>query len=363
MTMDIRSSPAISVIAAGDRVVIWNSDDRAEFSVPDDEIGPVASVLADCAKWQPLSTASAHVADVLGVSARRAEDTLLDLAQRGFFQTRTPDENVRPFDEPETWTSYGWRDAYLYHRHIRSLPTPEYSTRAGFEQDVEEMRAIVAEEAQPSAYLDRAALRSVELDRPPAGAPRPGVLSDTVTTEAPLAGRIEPADLEWLMHLSFGKTGTRRLPVTGDHIVKTSPSGGSRHPTEVYPVVLPGTHLEPGVYHYNVREHRLDLLRAGDLTDFVRRHVIILRNRPNFRPRIAFILASVVDRSMYRYRESRSYRVLYQDAGHLLQTFAYAGSSLGRSTYRGYTMHTTEVANLLGIDELEQVPLAYGVLG
>ncbi|MFF7898252.1 SagB/ThcOx family dehydrogenase [Streptomyces sp. NPDC007920] len=363
MAMDIRTSPSVSVVAAEDRVMVWNSDERAEFAVPADDLGMIATVLADCADWRLLDTAVAHTSDALGMAPERVEQTLLDLATRGIFQTRPSKEGEPSFDHPERWSAYGWRDAYLYHRHIRSLPVPEYATKAGFEQDVEEMRAIAAEEPQPSAYLDRSALRRVQLRRPEPDTARAGVLSDTLTTEAHQEGPPEPADLEWLIRLSFGQTGTRRLPVTGDHIVKTSPSGGSRHPTEVYPVVLPGTHLEPGVYHYNVRDHRLDLLRRGDLTEFVRRNVIILRNRPNFQPRIAFILTSVVERSMYRYRESRSYRVLYQDAGHLLQTFAYAGSALGRSTYRGYTMRTAEVADLLGVDELEQMPLAYGVLG
>ncbi|MDF5808502.1 hypothetical protein P4123_14470 [Pseudomonas aeruginosa] len=50
----------------------------------------------------------------------------------------------------------------------------------------------------------------------------------------------------------------------GDVFVrKTSPSGGSLHPVEVYPIVLNVDGIERGIYHYSVRRHGLERLWTG----------------------------------------------------------------------------------------------------
>ncbi|MBE1462215.1 nitroreductase family protein [Kibdelosporangium phytohabitans] len=41
---------------------------------------------------------------------------------------------------------------------------------------------------------------------------------------------------------------------------KTSPSGGGRHPTEIYACVRNVTGVEPGLYHYNGAAHELELI-------------------------------------------------------------------------------------------------------
>jgi hypothetical protein len=40
-------------------------------------------------------------------------------------------------------------------------------------------------------------------------------------------------------------------------VLKTSPSGGARHPIEAYVLVRRVTGIRPGVYHYSVKRHAL----------------------------------------------------------------------------------------------------------
>lgn len=65
-----------------------------------------------------------------------------------------------------------------------------------------------------------------------------------------------------LVEWTWGETAHVRNPDVGAHLLKTSPSGGARHPVEVYPVVLRIEDVPPGVYHYSVRHHALERLDA-----------------------------------------------------------------------------------------------------
>jgi SagB-type dehydrogenase family enzyme len=362
--MRVRTSPGATVIIMENRTIILNSDESTEFELGAASLGKLADILSRWAKWTSFERAAGELQTSMSVEAVRAEATLLDLVNKGIIELADDSDREMPFEDQGTWNGYNWLDAYRYHRHLRSLPKIDYSTRDGFEQDVSAMRDIVASEDQPEPYLCRAGIDSVALCARLGGTTFDGPILDTVThVPESQDEQLSPASFEWLVQICFGQTGVRRLPVTGTHVVKTSPSGGSRHPTEIYPIVLPGEYLDAGLYHYNVKGHRLDTLMVGDLSDFVRNEIIALRGRPGFRPRVVFVLASVAERSMYRYRQAHSYRVLFQDVGHVLQTFAYAGSALGRCTYRGYTLHVSPVAKLLGINMFEQIPLAFGVLG
>jgi hypothetical protein len=68
--------------------------------------------------------------------------------------------------------------------------------------------------------------------------------------------------------------GVDRMDAESQTVFRTSPSGGGRHPTEVYPCVRNVSGLEPGLYHYDGMAHELawigdppdtaDLAACGD---------------------------------------------------------------------------------------------------
>jgi hypothetical protein len=97
-----------------------------------------------------------------------------------------------------------------------------------------------------------------------------------------------------------------------DHLRKTSPSGGARHPTEGV-VVLP-TAIGPipaGGYWYDVPRHGLVAVAGyegmlGGLPDGA----------------VAVVLRSRVERPMWRYRDLRALRPTIIDAGHIAETLA-----------------------------------------
>jgi SagB-type dehydrogenase family enzyme len=145
--------------------------------------------------------------------------------------------------------------------------------------------------------------------------------------------------------------------VLGEYFLKTSPSGGARHPVEVYPLVLRVETLEPGVYHYSVRNDALRRVRAGLHEDE------LVRAFAGFRwfadAPIAFVMTAVLERSMWKYRHSHAYRVLLLDAGHLGQTFHLICTELGLAPFTSAALNDAFIEDLLGLDVSREVAL-YG---
>lgn len=76
------------------------------------------------------------------------------------------------------------------------------------------------------------------------------VLRARRTRRSFLRREVSLEDFSTLLLWTWGKTRLITDPEIGQHVLKTSPSGGARHPTEVYPVVLRVEGVEPGIYHY-----------------------------------------------------------------------------------------------------------------
>ena len=81
-----------------------------------------------------------------------------------------------------------------------------------------------------------------------------------------------------LLSFVWGATGYLHSPLFGKLLRKTSPSGGARHPGEVYLMALRVKDLRPGLYHYHPGQHYLATIsnnatrtKACRLRDFPRR--------------------------------------------------------------------------------------------
>jgi SagB-type dehydrogenase family enzyme len=329
--------------------------------------GPhLVRLLQFCADPRAVPEVVAMLADAAHCDRRVAERSVSALLEAGMLVREDEHPCMPERAALRRWERMGWREAFFFHARTNLLPKTDYSHPEAYREDAGTMRRKVAAEPDlPSNYKDYPDATTISLegartdfaDEPPLAA----ILSE----ESRPAGD-RPLGLEelgWFIHLAYGQTANRRLPVTGAHVGKTSPSGGSRHPTEVYPVILDVDGVDPGLYHYSVRRNCLELLQPGDLSAQMREHVFLSSERPPFRPRVVFLYSTIFERSMFRYREPRSYRVMHFDIGHLVQTSAYLASALRRPCYRAYAMHDSAVDRLLGIDGISEASMAFMVLG
>jgi SagB-type dehydrogenase family enzyme len=144
-------------------------------------------------------------------------------------------------------------------------------------------------------------------------------------------------------------------------VVKTSPSGGARHPIEVYPVVLAIENIEPGIYHYSVRENSIAALRTGGVADLA---VELCAGHEWIRTAAAvFFMTAVVERSAWKYPSSHAYRVLHLDAGHLGQTFHLVCTELGLGPFTFAATYNPAVEAALGIDGVTEIVMYTAAVG
>lgn len=153
--------------------------------------------------------------------------------------------------------------------------------------------------------------------------------------------------LRSLMSVTFGRLRNRRLRMAGrePQIRRTSPSGGSRHPTEGYVSARGITDLPDGLYHYSTTEYCM--MRIADplspalfgFAEPMGKHAFV-------------VTTSVFERNMYRYREPKTFRTIHLDAGHIIGTIEVTAQSLGLSAERLYLPDYSAIDDALQIKTL-----------
>ena len=150
-----------------------------------------------------------------------------------------------------------------------------------------------------------------------------------------------------LLALTWGVRGRGRVEGQGDIVFKTSPSGGSRHPIEVYVIAKHVDGLARGVYHYDCSANALVAVGPAIADDRLTR---ILAHQYYFAPSAAlFVMTACFERTMWRYPIRRAYRAVLAEAGHLGQTFCLVATHLGLAPFCTMAFHDTRLERLLGV--------------
>lgn len=142
--------------------------------------------------------------------------------------------------------------------------------------------------------------------------------------------------------------------------LRATPSAGALYPVETYLVILNIEGIEPGIYHYDVRNHELEELQRGDF----RSQIAEASLDQDFLSQgaVVFVWTAVFDRSKWKYGE-RAYRYVYLDAGHIAQNLALASVSLGFGTCQIGALYDDEVNSLLDVEGSEESVLYMTVVG
>ena len=131
-----------------------------------------------------------------------------------------------------------------------------------------------------------------------------------------------PLSLEELSRLLHAAQGVTE-PRLG---FRAAPSAGALYPIELYPIIYDVAGLEPGIAHYAVQEHALELLQPGDFRAAVVRAG--LGQAFLGQAGVCFVLSAIFQRTRWRYRE-RTYRYVLLEAGHVGQNLYLAATSMG----------------------------------
>ena len=162
-----------------------------------------------------------------------------------------------------------------------------------------------------------------------------------------------------LLSLSFG---LNHMEDAGNHL-RTYPSAGGRYPIEVYLVILSSEDLSAGIYHYNVADNSIELIKRGhfdtDLNNFY-------ENQPLFGNVSCYILFSMVyERTMNKYGEN-GYRFMCIDAGHMGQNLYLVAEHLGLGVValgggKSSDQHIDDLLSINGYEESFFYGFAVGI--
>lgn len=358
-------------------LVIETVESRETFEVNDFELLDVCDRASDWIDRHELLT---YVSENFEYSEIEADAFLRKLVDNGFLIT---DESER-FDRGTSsdWVDDGWESALFYTTYITDWPFMDYSEDGVTRKVIQRLTDYSAERDPPSCYKtypgcesialpdvpDKARIQ-VELPAPTSSRSIDTDYSVTVTDAGTLGSfashfecgdespdateeATEPLELETLSNVLFYVFGEIGWVESYPHerlILRTSPGHGGLHPTEAYVIASEVADVPAGVYHYSVRDHSLERVRSS-----------IPHDTPQWdeSARCTVVLTAVVARSMWKYRASRSVRLLFHDVGHLLETATIVGRALGVDAVPVPSFDRSAVADVLDLDVLEEPPLA-----
>lgn len=161
-------------------------------------------------------------------------------------------------------------------------------------------------------------------------------------------GSMSRDQISELLQFSCGETNVN----ADGRSCRAQPSSGRRYPIEMYALVFrQGENLEPGLYHYNVKEHLLESLwsRQWGSAD-----IDTLFTYPWVKDAaVAFIMTSVLGRNQKKYGE-RGYRYILLEAGHIGQNLYLVAEALGLKCAALGGTRDEEIEKLLDIDGLSE---------
>jgi SagB-type dehydrogenase family enzyme len=138
--------------------------------------------------------------------------------------------------------------------------------------------------------------------------------------------------------------------------LRASPSAGALYPLDIYPLVLRVEGLEPGLYHYNVPDHALELLKTlkeSNLSESLLTHIQPGDNHWIADASILFLITATFRRNQMKYGE-RGYRAILLDIGHLAQNTLLAATGLNLSSCPILGFCDDPINDLIGVDGVEE---------
>jgi SagB-type dehydrogenase family enzyme len=174
-------------------------------------------------------------------------------------------------------------------------------------------------------------------------------------------GEVSMADISQLLQTTWGVQGYLETKAFGKLPYKTSPSGGARHPGEVYLMALRVEGLNPGLYHYETRDNRLEQLHAKVSA---RKATSYCADQQWFAGAAAlFIMTAVFARTRWKYTGARAYRVILLETGHLCQTFCLTATRLGLAPFSTAALKDSLIEKDLGLDGISESVLYVAGVG
>ena len=245
--------------------------------------------------------------------------------------------------------------------HAMSRWSHNDSIAAQRESRLQSVDDMVAAFGSPPPHFHRRkdAVARVALDAP-AHTPLDDLLERRATCRNfDLSQPVAMAQLSALLKRVFGVHGMEELAPGAVALKKNHPSGGGLHPTEAYLVVQRVAGLAPGLYHYNVEAHALDLLRAMPPNDAHAFAMTAVAGQEYFADApVLVVMAARFARSMWKYRNHpKIYRAILLELGHISQNLYLTATEMHLGAFITAAINEIEIEQAFGLDAMAEGPL------
>jgi SagB-type dehydrogenase family enzyme len=312
-------------------------------------VSPVLFALLDlCGEWKTVE----EIVDALPLArppiVARAVNRLLakTLLERS---DRKRDPRIQRMTTLDPWNP----EAGFFHtatRNVRFWTTRKAKHAAEAKTDLVPM---------PRTVKSYARVPTVPLPAPIRDAEFASVLLARRTWRRYSIKAITLAELATVLGLSAGVQRWAR-GLGGDVPLKTSPSGGARHPIECYVVARHVSGLKAGIYHYSSGCHELERL-AGPVSP-ARLRTYVPHSGYFAKASVLVFFTAVFERQLWRYPYSRAYRAALIEAGHVCQTLLLTATWLRLAPFCVMALADSMIERDLGIDGIrESVLYAAGI--
>jgi SagB-type dehydrogenase family enzyme len=167
-------------------------------------------------------------------------------------------------------------------------------------------------------------------------------------------------DFSKILFQSYGITGKKLLPGGEVQYLRSAPSGGALYPAEIYIGIRKVAEIAPGIYHYKVPGHELELIVPGDQTESL--YEICGNQEYARQASVVMLISGVLQRTKRKYGE-RGYRYVFLDVGHLGQNIYLACTALGLQVMTTCGFYDDEANRILGLDGIDESVLYVVFIG
>jgi len=142
--------------------------------------------------------------------------------------------------------------------------------------------------------------------------------------------------------------------------LRASASAGGLHPLEIYPLVFDMKGLAPGIYHYRVLDHALDVVSTAPCKEEILRAAMSVEVVAS--SSVVLAITGIFRRNLTKYLH-RGYRFLSYDCGALLQSLYLTTTALGLGTCAIGGFLDNQVGDVLGVDNVDENVLMLFTIG
>jgi SagB-type dehydrogenase family enzyme len=301
--------------------------------------------------WRTFAKAIARFTDYTPKSVRSA---ISQLAKQGLLLPKNSPEAKQDSRIAKEWSA--WLPEGSFHFSTKD------ALYVGSNWTFDRLKSVLPKTPQPKIFKT---VKGAKKTLPPARAfPDSEFIRLLMTRRTHRRFSKEEVTLEavsQLLRLVWGVTGYLHSPIFGSLPTKTSPSGGARHPGEVYVMALRVKGLRAGLYHYHPAHHHLKTISTNATRD--RAWLYCARQDYVGNAAALFLMTAIFRRSMWKYGHARAYRVVLLDAGHLCQTFLLVATWLGLAPFCTAALKDTLIEEDLGIDGIRESVLYVAGVG